>query len=475
MSLPGVSSPAPTLSSVSLSVALQVARCVARRAHRTSVHAAQQLKRVARSPDEARSAHQQGVRPPRRRRRHPPGNRRHGPSQRLRDPRASQLAGVVARLDHDRQAGEHRGNPRTGGPRPPSRLATARQLRHRAPSTCYPLVERSTLGGARNVQAAGDHRHRPALHLQRACERGDLDPVGQPARDGHSACGQPAREALRHLHAVVGRPAATDDGHGRHAGQRMQSLHAACHVQQRWTGPASQPGRVGALVAADRLHAVRRAHIARLKPRVGSPQLPRRRPPTALSSSSSLSASTSMRRLRSRQTKSSGAPSADRSQLRRAQSRHAPLLFGAHGRDRSCRATAGESRVRTQRQGAADVPRSHTRRSPFRSAIVRATRSTRCCPARAQQAALPRAPNDLLALAVEPHVPLQHAHVHVRVHGHPVLRQTRRLALARTRHLLARLRASSSAASRPGRAAPSRSSWASRSMRSSSGPLSRRR
>ena len=119
--------------------------------------------------------------------------------------------------------------------------------------------------------------------------------------------------------------------------------------------------------------------------------------------------------------------------------------------------------------------RADTRSLPLRSAIVLATRSTRCCPRALSSPALASAAHHRLALGVEPHVPRS---MRTSMCAFSVDARHRAAAPpgARARPSPARGPSwSSSAASHASRARRRVRDGRRRSMRSSSGPLSRRR
>ena len=181
--------------------------------------------------------------------------------------------GRSSRLHHHRQPRQSRDDPLARRLTPAPRLAPAWQLRHDAALPLHALIQRSPSGLARHVQTAGHHRHRPSVDLQRSRVCGDRDPVGERAGHGHAARCQPPREALRHLHAVVRRPAAPDDGHGRLGRELPEPFHPAHDAQHPWTPWIPQGGRVAAIVTAHRLHALHPAHVLRVEARIPSLEL----------------------------------------------------------------------------------------------------------------------------------------------------------------------------------------------------------
>src|SRR5262249_26905428 len=190
-------------------------------------------------------------------------------------------------------------------------------------------------------------------------------------------CGQAAGDALRRLHAVVGGPAAAGDRHYRRGRQLLEPLNGARKVQHPWPRLNAERVREAPIVPAQRARALRRGNLLGTEPRVALAQL---LPAPAGEGLKQL-------RVLQRQQLVEGALPAAAVIERRPQHRQQPASTqavdactwpprsapgGRHAARLPASVASGRSAI------AAPTSCVRTRLLSLRSAIVRATRNTRC-------------------------------------------------------------------------------------------------
>ena len=300
------------------------------------------------------------------------------------------------------------------------------------------------------------------------------DPVGQACSHAHSACGQPACEAPGDRHPVVAGPVSADDRDDRRRRQRVESAGRSEDFEHARHGTAAQGGRVVSIVTADRLWVAGSLVCRVIEALVVGSELIGPRPGNSVDQLA----------VGERQQLQQPAAVARAELERPAQSRQQPGAPPAAPASSLSR-LAPSARAHAARLVASRESGRIAIAAPRSWALTRAPRvqvGDRAChtqhpvlAARAQQPRPARGIDDLLAARVESDVCAEHAGVHVRVDGHAVRRQpvwpgARERAATRSRAWSEPI-----VVARGLRAVCSLCILASRSIRSSRGPLSRRR
>ncbi len=325
-----------------------------------------------------------------------PGQRRDGPSEPVRESRGEQLLRSLVRLDDEHHARQfHDGALARELPPAPSRAAR-RQLGDRAAALRHALVQRAPAGGAGDGRARRPSPRR-CPRRRRARQRAPRPRPRRrsPPRPSPRSPPARARGARAISHPVVARPAAAKRSRPPAPPSGAASLPGAAgdleHVRRRrsvegaWDS-RGDGGRCDStpVLAARPRRREKRAYSVRSSSCVGP------RPPAAAPCPPS--ASSSIRRPRSRAKHSSGPLSVDSSQLRRRQRAQAPrarlaCLHARRAHAARLPASAGSGRSASAAPTSRARTRSRSRRGP-RSCARRAARDAR----RARSAALARTP-----------------------------------------------------------------------------------
>ena len=150
------------------------------------------------------------------------------------------------------------------GKAPAKRPEARRHLGDRACAAHERAVQAALAGGIGDVGAAGEHGDRRAADLERARVRGGVDAQRHAADDRDAGGRQPAAEAARHLEAVGAGAARADDRDGRRvvrprAPSSTPRIAGDVQDRRRVVG-LEQARRIALVVAADRRASPRPSH-----------------------------------------------------------------------------------------------------------------------------------------------------------------------------------------------------------------------
>ena len=157
------------------------------------------------------------------------------------------------RLDHHDDVGQRGDDPVAGRKRPAANGRARRELRDDEALAQQPGMEGPLGPRIRDVGAAAEHRDGPAARLQRARVSGRVDAERQAADHGHAGRREAPTQVAGDAQSIGAGPASAHHRHQRLGGQLAQTPRVGREENGGRAGQVVQRGRVAAVVPADRV------------------------------------------------------------------------------------------------------------------------------------------------------------------------------------------------------------------------------